>query len=231
METAVITGGSRGIGRAVAATFVEHGAHVVVCGRDGEELDRVAAAVDPDGEAVTAIRADVRDAFDAERLMESAARAGDAGGIDCVVANAGVYHGSPGGTPIEEASYSAFDDTLRTNVRGAFATIREAIPHLRSDARVLVPSGRIAREAMAGYGVYAVSKAATEALVRQFAAETTWPIAIIDPGQVETQLTGYAKGRAPEDVAPMFRWAATEADPETLDGNVVGFREWKNATR
>ncbi len=231
MDTAVLTGGSRGIGRAVASAFADRGIHVVVCGRDGPETDAVADGIDPSGTAVTAIRADVRDEFDVERLMETASRAGESPGIDCVVANAGVYHGAPGGTPVADESYAAFDDTLRTNVRGVFATVREAVPHLNDDARVLVPSGRVAREAMAGYGVYAVSKAAAEAAVRQFAAETEWTVGVVDPGQVETELTGYAKGRDPEAVAPMFVWAATTADAETIDGNVVGLREWKGATR
>jgi len=163
MDTAVLTGGSRGIGRAVASAFAERGVHVVVCGRDAPEVDAVADEIDPSGALVTAIRADVRDEFDVERLMETAARAGEKPGIDCVVANAGIYHGSTGGTPMVEESYAAFDDTLRTNARGVFATVREAIPHLNDDARMLVPSGRIAREAMAGYGAYAVSKAAAEA--------------------------------------------------------------------
>lgn len=230
MDTAVVTGGSRGIGRSVAATFVERGAHVVVCARDAEELERAVADIDSSGEAVTAVRADVRDEFDVERLVETAARAGDVTGIDCVVANAGVFYGTPGETPIEAVPYSAFDDTLRTNVRGVFTTVRESIPHLTADARVLVPSGRIAREATGGYGAYAVSKAAAEAVIRQFAAETTWPMGIVDLGTVKTELTDRANGRDPGDVAPMFWWAAVEADPETVDGEVLGLREWKRAT-
>jgi len=231
MDTAVVTGGSRGIGRAVASAFVDRGVHAVVCARNGTDNEAMADRIDPSGESVTAVRADVRDEFDVERLMETAARAGTAEGIDCVVANAGVYRGTPGETPIEGESYGAFDDTLRTNVRGVFAAVREAIPHLNDDARVLVPSGRIARDAMDGYGAYAVSKAAAEALVRQFAVGTEWTTCVLDPGQVGTELTGGTKGREPADVAPMFVWAATAADAETLDGNVVGLGEWKRATR
>ena len=231
MDTVVVTGGSRGIGRAVASAFVDRGAHAVICARDGTGVEAAADRIDPSGESITAVRADVRDEFDVERLMETAARAGSAEGIDCVVANAGVYRGTPGETRIGEERYGAFDDTLRTNVRGVFATVREAIPHFNDGARILVPSGRIARDAMDGYGAYAVSKAAAEALVRQFAVETAWTACVLDPGQVGTELTGNAKGREPAEVAPMFVWAATAAEAGTLDGNVVGLGEWKRATR
>lgn len=231
METAVVTGGSRGVGRAVVELFAERGVHVVTCARDRDDVEAVAADLEGTDGTVTAERADVRDEFDVERLMETAARAGETGGIDCVVANAGVYHGQAGETPLAAESYSVFDDSLRTNLRGVFATLREAVPHLTDDARILLPSGRVARDSMAGYGAYAVSKAGGEAVVRQFSAESEQVAAVLDLGQVETGLTGIAGGRAPADVAPMFWWAAAEAADETLDGNVVGLREWKQATR
>lgn len=231
MDTVVVTGGSRGVGRAVAESFAEQGVHVVICARDGEEIERVAEGIRESGGEATAMRADVRDEFDVERLMETAARAGGSGGIDCVVANAAVYHGSPGETPLAAESYSGFDDTLRTNTRGVFSTVREAVPHLNDDARVLVPSGSIARDAKAGFGAYAVSKAAAESVARQFAAELEQPVCVLDLGQVETELTDFATGRSPADIAPMFRWAAMDADPETVDGAVVGLKEWKRATR
>ncbi|CAI50472.1 probable oxidoreductase (short-chain dehydrogenase family) [Natronomonas pharaonis DSM 2160] len=230
MDTVVITGGSRGVGRAVAADFADAGAHVVVCSRSADDIEAVAADIEADGGEATAVRADVRDEYDAERLLETAARAGDAPGVDCVVANAGVYHGPPGETPLFETSYSSFDDMLRTNARGVFATIREAVPHLSADARVLVPSGNVAREAKAGVGAYAVSKAAAEAIARQFAAELDATVGVVDLGRVDTELTNHGGGRNPESVAQMVRWAAVEADPEAVDGEVVGLAEWKRAT-
>lgn len=230
MNTAVVTGASRGVGAAVARQFAAEGVHVVLCARDADALDAVAADIESEGGDATPMRADVRDEFDVERLMETASRAGETAGIDCVVANAGVYHGAPGETPLVEASYSTFDDTLRSNTRGVFATIREAVPHLTDDARAFVPSGGIAREAESGFGAYAVSKAAAEAVARQFAAELEQAVGVLDLGQVETELTNHMQGRAPADVAPMFWWAATEADADTVDGAVVGLREWKQAT-
>ncbi|MFW5963493.1 MAG: SDR family NAD(P)-dependent oxidoreductase [Natronomonas sp.] len=231
MNTAVVTGGSRGVGEAVSRLLAAEGVHVVLCARDRDAVESVVEAIEADGGTATAVRADVRDEFDVERLMETASRAGEGGGIDFVAANAGIYHGAPGETPLAEASYSSFDDTLRINGRGVFATIREAVPHLTDDARVVVPSGVIAREAKPGFGAYAVSKAAAEAVARQFAAELEQAVGVLDLGQVETELTNHARGRDPADVAPMFWWAASDADPETIDGDVVGLREWKAATR
>jgi len=224
--TVVVTGATRGIGRAVAEAFADAGSHVVVCGRDGDAVESTTEELP--GEA-TGLRADVRDEFDVERLMETAARAGG-DGIDCVVANAGAYHGDPGDTTTHEESYAAVDDHLRTNVRGVFATLREAVPHLAEGGRALVTTGSVARNATPGIGTYGASKAGAEGVARAFAADLSQPVGCVDPGQVETELSGPG-GRDPEEVAELFVWAASEADAGDLDGEVLGLREWKSATR
>jgi NAD(P)-dependent dehydrogenase (short-subunit alcohol dehydrogenase family) len=226
-QTAVVTGGSRGIGAAVAHAFADAGAHVVVCARDGDAVSTVAEEIREEGGSATGIRADVRDEFDVERLMEQAAREG--GGLDIVVANAGVYHGTPRETPLTRESYSAFDDHLRTNARGVFATIREALPHLAPDARVLVSSGVVARDTRAGFGSYAVSKAAAESVAMHFADDIQQAVCVVDPGQVATDLTG-GQGRDTADVALQFRWAASDADADTIDGTVLDRRAYRQAT-
>jgi hypothetical protein len=200
----------------------------VICAREADPLEAVAATIRDGGGSVTAVRADVRDEFDVERFLEEAARAG--GRIDTVVANAGVYHGTAGETPLSAESYAAFDDHLRTNVRGVFATIREARPHLASEARLIVTSGSVARNPAAGFGSYAVSKAAAEAVARQFAASMDQPVAVVDPGRVATDLSG-GRGHDPEDVAEQFLWVARDADPETVDGTIVDRRTWREHTR
>jgi NAD(P)-dependent dehydrogenase (short-subunit alcohol dehydrogenase family) len=226
--TAVVTGASRGIGAAVARRFGAAGAHVVVSAREADPLEAVAEDIRADGATATAVRADVRDEFDVERLMQSAVRVGDR--LDTVVANAGVYHGDPGETPLDEETYAAFDDHFRTNARGVFATLAEARPHLAPGGRALVTSGAVARETRTGFGSYAVSKTAAEAIARQFAATLDQPVAVVDPGQVATTLTG-GRGRDPTEAAEQFLWAAREADPDDIDGAVVDRRAYREATR
>jgi NAD(P)-dependent dehydrogenase (short-subunit alcohol dehydrogenase family) len=228
-QTVVITGGSRGIGASVARAFAAEGAHVVLGARDADTLAETVADLDAGDGSASGVRTDVRDEYDVERLFETAARESE-DGIDVVVANAGVYHGTPGQTPLDEESYAAFDDTLRTNARGVFATLRESVPHLAPDARVLVPTGAVARRAVEGMGTYAVSKAAAEAIVRGFAVELDQTVAAVQPGQVATDMTD-GHGRDPDDVAPLFVWAATEAPAGDIDGEVVEYRDWKATVR
>jgi len=218
----VVTGASHGIGASIVRQFAAEGARVTCCARTREELESVVDAAEG---TVTAVRADVRDEFDVERLMETAA---SEGAIDVVVANAAVNHGKPGESPLHEESYTRFDDTLRTNLRGVFTTVREALPHLAPDGRILVPSGSVARESTPGMGAYAVSKAGAEALVRGFAADLDQSVAVVDPGYVATDLSG-GTGRDPEEVAPMFVWAARDA--ADVDGEILDLRAWKRATR
>ncbi|TKX73875.1 SDR family oxidoreductase [Halorubrum sp. GN11_10-6_MGM] len=253
--TVAITGATSGIGRAVAEAFVDEGAFVAVSGRDGAAVDRTVAALNGDGEdgerdvdadgegaggadaadgaadrgTAWGARVDVRDEFDLERFFERVAR--EAGPVDVVFANAGVFHGAPGERPTTEVTYADYDDTMRTNARGVFATITEATPHLADDARVLVPSGAVAAESKPGMGAYAVSKAAAEAVARGFAADLSATVGVVDPGLVATDLTGKERARDPESVAPLFVWAATEAPAEDVNGERVGLREWKSATR
>ncbi|WP_232702658.1 SDR family oxidoreductase [Halobacterium wangiae] len=220
--TVAVTGASGGLGEAIARAFADDGATVALGSRDS---DAIAALADELGGV--SLRTDVRDEFDVERFMEHASKAGEESGIDVVVPCAAVYHGDAGATPLGETAYSAFDDTMRTNARGVFAAVREALPHMDADGRVLVPTGSVAREAQPGYGVYAASKAAAEGVVRQFAADCEQAVGLVDPGAVDTDLHGMG-GRAPDEVAPLFTWAASV--PEELDGGVLGLAEWKRST-
>ncbi|MGM0372473.1 MAG: SDR family oxidoreductase, partial [Halobacteriota archaeon] len=198
--TVVLTGASRGIGAAVAEAFAAAGGQLILGAREKSTVEDVVDGLDAEAVAV-----DVRDEDSVRNLLAVAAdRLGE---IDVLVPNAGVYHGPSGATPLPTESYERYDEHMATNARGVFATIREAVPHLAADARVLVPSGKPARETAPGTGSYAVSKAAAEAIARGFAADLEQVVGIVDPGQVQTQLTGKDYGRMPADVAPMYVWA------------------------
>ncbi|QKY20901.1 SDR family NAD(P)-dependent oxidoreductase [Halolamina sp. CBA1230] len=218
--TVVVTGAGGAIGGALVEAFADEGATVFAGVH--EEGGRFA-----DADRVETMRVDARDEFDVEYLMEDAARTGE---IDLVVPCAAVFHGDPGEQRLADEGYAAFDDEYRTNARGVFVAVKEALPHLADDARVLVPSGSVAQEAKPGYGGYAVSKAAAEAVARQFAAEIEPAVGVVDPGGVASDLTG-GQGRDPADVVGLFRWAATSVDAEDLDGERLGLSDWKQATR
>ncbi len=221
-ETVVVTGATGGVGSAVVRAYADDGATVVAGGRDADKVEDLVGLLD----GVVGVRTDVRDEFDVERLMETAAREG--GEIDLVVPCAVVSHGELGETPLDEESYSAFDDSMRTNARGVFAAVAEALPHLAADGRVVVPTESAARESPAGYGAYAVSKAAAAAVARGFAADVEQAVGCLDLGQVATKLTGY-EGREPAEAAEMVRWAA-DLDADALDGARLTRSDWREAT-
>jgi len=230
-QTVLITGGTRGIGRAVAETFADNGAQVVLCGRDLAGVNRTVSRLNEStgSERVSGLRADVRDTGDLAALVDHAVDRG--GEIDVLVANAAVNHGTPGEMPLQEESGSVFHDTMETNVRGVFETIKAAVPYLAPAGRVLIPSGSVAREAKPGMGSYAVSKAGAEALARGFAADLDQSVCVVDPGLVATELTGIEKARDPDDIAPMYLWVAGEADPDEINGEIVDLKTWKGSTR
>lgn len=229
--TVVVTGGTDGIGRAVVEMFADAGARVVVGARDADEVDAIA---DELGTNVTGLRADVRDEFDVERLVETAARFGP-GGIDVVVPCVRTSHGTPGDTPLPAESYAAFDDTVRTNARGVFVTIKEALAHMPSDGRVVVPiDGRATDLAPSdddnqpnALGSYGVSEAATWALIRGFATDCEQIVGAVNP---EVATIGDSEDdRGFADAASLIHWTVTALSPDDLDGAVVSAQDWESA--
>lgn len=135
LGTIVVTGADGHQGRAVATALASECDTLVLGGRSGDDLEETATGIDGDLATVRTLRTDARDEYDLERLMETASKAGD--GIDAVVAAARTRHDADG--PPLSVSYAAVDDELRTNLRGVFATLREAGPHLTADACIVVP--------------------------------------------------------------------------------------------
>jgi len=129
-KTAVVTGGSSGIGLATAQRFIDEGASVIVTGRRRTELDAAAAQLGPHAHAVTG---DVTVAADLERLYEAAARLG---GIDILFANAGVARSAPLGSITKEDFQHLFD----INVKGVVFTVQTLLPLSREHGSIILNS-------------------------------------------------------------------------------------------
>jgi NAD(P)-dependent dehydrogenase (short-subunit alcohol dehydrogenase family) len=161
-KTALVTGGTTGIGLAAARRFVEEGAHVFVTGRRQAELDQAAEILGADA---TPIRGDVSDLDDLTRIVDTIADRGR--GLDVLFANAG------GGafTHLEKLTPADFDQTFDINVRGTVFTVQKALAVLNDGASIILTGSTSASKGVVAFGVYAASKAALSSFARTWAAE------------------------------------------------------------
>jgi NAD(P)-dependent dehydrogenase (short-subunit alcohol dehydrogenase family) len=228
-STAIVTGAGSGLGRAVA-TELAAADFDVVCGRreaeaaaDEDAATPTQAGAEADEDALTVVRTDVRDEYDVERLCETAARVGD-GGVDAVVPAAAVDHAGPEGVALGGDSYAAFDDQERTNTRGVYAVIRESVPHLAENARVVVPLHQ--PDESGNGGTFEVSRAGARALTEGFAAELPAAVGVLDPGH---PVPAFQRADGPDPTAPAagVRRALTAVDADRLDGADLGPDEWE----
>ncbi len=166
-KTALVTGASRGLGKAIAARLAADGAKVAVNYRSGEaEAREVVNAIEAAGGQAIAVQADV---VDSKAVADLFSQAVDTfGAIDIVVANAGVELID---TPITEIDDEAHDRVTRINVYGTFYTLREAARHVRDGGRVIVISSTTTLVPNAGFTAYAGSKAAGKLYVETLAQE------------------------------------------------------------
>ncbi|MEO3930259.1 SDR family oxidoreductase [Micromonosporaceae bacterium B7E4] len=158
-RVAVVTGGSRGIGRAVALRLSADGQDVVVgyAGNETEAKSTVAAIETTGGRAV-AVQVDVADENKVTALFDAAERS--FGGVDVVVNAAGVMILKP----VARLDLDEFDRMHRTNLRGTFVVAREAISRLRTGGAIINLSTSVTRLNLPSYAAYAASKAAVGAL-------------------------------------------------------------------
>jgi NAD(P)-dependent dehydrogenase (short-subunit alcohol dehydrogenase family) len=216
---ALVTGASRGIGRAAALAFAEAGAHVVAVARTQgalEELDDEIRA--RGGDPATLVPLDLKD-------MEALDRLGAAlherwGKLDVLFGNAGILGDL---TPLGHVDPKTWDTLMAVNVTANWRLIRSLDPLLRaSDAgRAIFVSSGAAHKCTAYWGPYSVSKAALEALARTYAAETVETpvrVMLVNPGPLRTRMRASAMPgedpetlRTPDDLAPhILRLASPE---------------------
>lgn len=178
--TALITGGSSGMGLATAHRLIAEGARVVVTGRDKERLD---AAVAELGGQAHGIAGDATDLGDLDTLV--AAVADRLGHLDLLFANAGIGSFQP----IDQVTGALFDQVIASNLKGAFFTIQKTLPLLPDHASIVINASFGLHLGVAGAALYSASKAAVHNLTRTLAAELA-PRRIrvnsVSPGYIDT---------------------------------------------
>lgn len=181
-KIALVTGGSSGIGLAIASRFAQEGAHVFITGRRQSELEKARAVI---GENVTTVRSDASDEADLDALYATirAAR----GRLDILVANAGASEAQP----LAEGTPQHFDRLFDLNVRATFFTVQKALPLLADGASIVLVASAMHSKGLPGFGVYSATKAAVRSFARTWAAELKGRqirVNSLSPGAVETPM-------------------------------------------
>ncbi|HET7278194.1 MAG TPA: SDR family oxidoreductase [Dermatophilaceae bacterium] len=228
MSTALITGGSAGLGRALADALTSQGWQVII---DGRDAGRVALTARELGPRLTPVAGDVTDPVHREALARAVR---EAGRLDLLVHNASTLGPSPL-PPVAALGEADFDDIWLTNVAAPLALTQLLLPALRASDGVLVSiSSDAAVEHYEGWGGYAASKAALDHLTLTLAAENPgMAVYAVDPGDMRTAMHQAAfpgedisDRPLPETVAPAFlelvrrrppsgRYRAAEFAPQT----------------
>lgn len=192
-RVAVVTGGSRGIGRAIAERLAEAGAQVVISYQADEAaaLETTEAILEQYQVEATAMRADVSKADQAERLVNAAIE--KFGRLDIVVCNAGIWEGAG----IEELTEELWDRVLDVNLKGTWAVCRAAVPALKRQGwgRIVLVSSTAGQRGEANYSNYAASKAGQIAFAKSLSVELgVYGVTVnaVAPGWVETEMTAKA---------------------------------------
>ena len=232
-KKALVTGASRGIGRATAAALAEAGAHVLVhYGRSAQEAESLVAEIQTKGGHADAISADLGTP-DGASLLAKQVRAIVGDRLDVVVLNAGISKLAR----IADYTIEDFDNLFATNVRGPFFLVQQLLPVLGEGSSIIAISSAVARTVVGKPGVenpsvlaYASTKGALETLVRNWAAilgPSGIRVNAVAPGVIDTDMSNFTKTEAgreaalgmqalkrlgkPEDVADVVAFVASDA--------------------
>jgi 3-oxoacyl-[acyl-carrier protein] reductase len=224
-KTALVTGASRGIGRAIALALAQGGAQVLVhYGTNEKEADSVVAEIRKDGGKAQKVGADLSKPDGAHTLAKHVrAIVGDR--LDILVANAGISKSAT----IEDTTVEDFDNLFAVNVRAPFFLLQQLLPALCKGSNIIFTSSLAARASVGTLYAYAATKGAVETLVKHFAA-ALGPRGIrvnsVAPGVVETEMSNFTKTAAgrevtlgmqalkrmaqPDDIAPVVAFLASD---------------------
>jgi 3-oxoacyl-[acyl-carrier protein] reductase len=220
-KTALVTGASRGIGRASALALAKAGAQVLIhYGHGAKEANEVAAEIRKAGGRADTIATDLAASDGPHRLARQVRGiAGDR--LDILVANAGVSKPAK----IEETSIDDFDRLFAVNVRAPYFLVQQLLPIMHGGSSILLVSSLAARAVVGTITAYAATKGAIDTLVKHFAAELGSKgirVNAVAPGVVATEMSSFAKTDAGRDYALGIQTFKRLAEPDDL-GGVVAF--------
>jgi NAD(P)-dependent dehydrogenase (short-subunit alcohol dehydrogenase family) len=234
-KTALVTGASRGIGRACALGLAKAGAQVLVHYSSSEkEADAVVAEIRTAGGKADKVGADLGQA-DGPHMLAKQVRAIVGDRLDILVANAGVSKSAS----IEDTQIEDFDKLFAVNVRAPFFLVQQLLPALCKGSSVIFTSSLAARASVGTLSAYGATKGAIDTFVKHFAAELGARgirVNAVAPGVVETDMSNFAKteaGRAvalgmqalkrlaqPDDIAPVVAFLASD-DARWITGDTI----------
>lgn len=207
-KVALVTGGSSGIGFAIAQRFVEEGAYVFITGRRQPELDK---ARDEIGRNVKAVQGDVTITADLDRLFQTIEK--EKGRIDVIVANSGMVDPQELGQITEES----FDRTFDLNARGTLFTVQKALPLMNAGGSIILVGSIAAYTAAEGYTTYSATKAAVRSYARTWTKEFKdrgIRVNTLSPGPIDTPMMDSQatprKARTRSE-QPSHRWSPSGA--------------------
>lgn len=219
-KTAIVTGGSKGIGAAIALRLAADGFAVVVnYSRDEDAAAAIVSAIEEEGGKALAVKADISTTPGAAMLFDAAEEA--FGGTDVLVNNAGIMSLAPIGDTGDEL----FERQVAVNFGGVFRGMREASRRLRHGGRVINFSSSVVGLYQPGYGVYAATKAAVEAMTHVLAKELgakRVTVNSVAPGPVETELFLDGKSEAQVKAIAAMNPLGRLGQPDDIAG-VVSF--------
>jgi 3-oxoacyl-[acyl-carrier protein] reductase len=190
-RTALVTGGSRGVGRATALLLARAGADVAIGYRSRlDAAQETVAAIRAAGRRALAVAADLTEPGGAEQLLEAVAR--EFGHLDILVANAGVWPAES--LPVATLSEARWRSTLESNLDAVFGTVRAALGRIRPGGAIVLVSSTAAQRGEAGHADYAAAKGALIAFTKSLAVECAPGITVncVAPGWIDTEMAASA---------------------------------------